>query len=109
MGIEKKDEEQAGSESKSCSYHLVSRIKELSHVSSLHLQVINSLSSVEVLPNLGSSYMAALDKFIREADIFRPQWPELWKGYLKPWLRSAIEVDDSSSLCISKTCILLIP
>lgn len=39
-GNREKDEEQAGSESKRCSYHLICGIKELSHFSSLHLQVL---------------------------------------------------------------------
>lgn len=81
---------------------------------SLHL-MISSLVYIHIsiidrsTPSLRWPYIATLNEFIRKIDIFWPQWPELRECYVKPRLCSAIEMNHTSTLSLSKTCVILVP
>jgi hypothetical protein len=59
-------------------------------------------------PSLRCPNMTALDEFIGKVHILSPQWPKFWECYLQPRLGSAIKMDDTSILSISKARIVLV-
>jgi hypothetical protein len=66
--------------------------------------MINTFSKASLrCPN-----MTALDEFIGKVHILSPQWPKFWECYLQPRLGSAIKMDDTSILSISKARIVLV-
>lgn len=89
--------------------HCLSQVRKLSRAHGFSfLWASSSSTSFHLHSPLRHRDLACFDEFIRVVDILCPQRSKMRKPNIEPWLRSSIEMDDSSFICFCDTSIVLV-